>query len=104
VEILVAIDDLDDLLHKAKPRLMHRTQVHVDRDAYTAAVARLRAGIAINLPDVVAPAVAEPIGRLERIAAAAEGDRITLDREAAYDELDLARVLAVEDIRRQRNG
>ena len=71
---------------------------------YTAAVARLRAGIAVNLPDVVAPAVAGPIGRLEHMAAAAEGDHVTLKREAAYDELDLARVLAVEDVRRQRSG
>jgi hypothetical protein len=43
VEILEAIDNLDDLLHRAKPRPLHRSQVRVDRDAYSAAVDRLRA-------------------------------------------------------------
>ena len=104
VEILEAIDNLDDLLHRAKPRPLDRSQVRIDRDAYTAAVARLRAAIQTDLPDVVAPAVAEPIGLLERRAAAADGGRITLERDKVYDELDLARAVVVEDIRRQRDG
>jgi hypothetical protein len=59
--------------------------------------------IATNLPDVVAPRVAEPISRMERIGAEAsvKGDRRMLDAEAVYDELDEARRLAAEDLRRQ---
>ena len=81
MEILEAIDNLDDLLHRAKPRPLHRSQVRIDRDAYTAAVARLWAAIQTDLPNVVAPAVAEPIGLLERRVAAADGGRITLERD-----------------------
>jgi hypothetical protein len=53
VEILEAIDNLDDLLHRAKPRPLHRSQVRVNRDAYRAAVARLRAAIKIDLARAV---------------------------------------------------
>lgn len=105
MEILVAIDNLDDLMHDAKRRpLRAPSQVRVDQAAFAAAVARLRAAIATDLPDVVAPRVAEPISRLERIGADAvvKGGRLMLDAEAVYDELDAARQLAPADIRRQR--
>jgi hypothetical protein len=60
VEILVAIDQLDDVMHGAKSRLFRGpTQVGVDRAAFTAALARLRAAIAGDLPDVVAPRVGD---------------------------------------------
>jgi len=104
VEILVAIDYLDDIVHAAKQRpLRGPSQVRVERAAFIAGVARLRAAIATDLPDVVAPRLAEPIGRLERIGAEApvKGDRLMLDSEAVYDQLDEARRLAAEDLRRQ---
>jgi hypothetical protein len=104
MEILEAIDALDDMVHGAKQRPFRGpSQARVDRTAFTAAVARLRAAIASNLPDVVAPQVAEPISHLERMGAEAsvKGDRLMLDVEAVYDELDEARRLAAEDLRRQ---
>ena len=85
MEILVAIDHLDDIVHAAKQRPFRApSQVRADRAAFMAGVARLRAAIATDLPDVVAPRVAEPIGRLERIGAEAtvKRDRLMLDAEA----------------------
>ena len=104
MDILVAIDDLDDLMHKSKPRLFHSSQVRVDREVFASAVARIRAGMATSLADVVAPRTAEPIGRLERMGAddEAKGGHLTLDVEAVYDELDLMRVTVIEDIKRGR--
>jgi hypothetical protein len=57
----------------------------------------------ISIPDVVAPKLGGPIGRLERLCeeGAASGDRLTLNAEAVYDELDAARVLAIEDVKNQ---
>ena len=105
MEILEAIDNLDDLLHRANPLAAGNSlQVRIDRDAYTAAVARLWAAIQTDLPDVVAPAVAEPIGLLERRVAAADGGRITLERDKVDHESHLARAVVVEDLRRQRDG
>jgi hypothetical protein len=104
MDILVAIDEIDDLVHSAKRRLLHPSQVRVEGEAFASAVARMRAAIAVNMPDVVAPRVAESIGRLERMGAdgATKDGRLTLDAEAVYDELDLARMTAIDDIKRQR--
>jgi hypothetical protein len=107
VELLEAIDGLDDLVHGGKRRTLHAGEVLVERGALLAAVARLRAAVETDLPDVVAPAVTAPLGRLERICADAperRGGRVALDREAVYDELDTARAVVGEDIRRQRDG
>jgi hypothetical protein len=103
VEMLVAIEAIDDLVHNAKARPLHRDQVRVDRDAFRAALARVRAGMRMSIPDVVAPRVGEPIGRLERLCedGALRGDRLTLNAEAVYDELDEARALAAQDVKRQ---
>ena len=102
--MLVAIDALDDLVHDGKPRPLHRSEVRVDREAFRAALARVRAGMRISIPDVVAPSLGGPIGRLERLCEddAAGGNRLTVNVEAVYDELDQARVLAIEDVKRQR--
>ena len=52
----------------------------------------------------VAPSLGGPIGRLERLCedGAVQGDRLTVNVDAVYDELDAARMLAVEDVKRQR--
>jgi hypothetical protein len=101
--MLVAIDALDELVRNAKARPLRRDRVRVDRDAVRVALARVRAGMRISIPDVVAPLVGEPIGRLERLCedGALEGPRLTLNAEAVYDELDQARMFAVEDVKRQ---
>ena len=102
--MLVAIDALDDLVHHGKKRPLHRSEATVDREAFRAALARVRAGMRISIPDVVAPSLGGPIGRLERLCedGAVHGDRLTVNVDAVYDELDTARVLAVEDVKRQR--
>jgi hypothetical protein len=104
VEMLVAIDALDDLVHHGKKRPFHRSEVRVDREAFRAGLARVRAGMRLSIPDVVAPSLGGPIGRLERLCedGAMQGDRLTVNVDAVYDELDAARVLAVEDVKRQR--
>ena len=105
MDMLVAIDALDDLVHNAKRRPLHRDQVRVDRDAFRALLARVRTGMRISIPGVVAPRMGEPIGRLERLCedGAAQGDRLILNAEAVYELLDEARVLAAEDVRRQQD-
>jgi hypothetical protein len=104
VELLVAIDAVDDVIARAKPTLLHGEDVFIDAEAFAAAIARLRAAIGVDLPDVVAPRVAGPIGRLERICADAAPHRrgSQVNRAAVYDELDEARQLAIADIRTQR--
>jgi hypothetical protein len=106
MDMLAAIDALDDLVHNAKARLLHRDQVRVDRDAFRAGLARVRAGMRISIPDVIAPRMGEPLGRLERLCEddAAKGDRLVLNAAAVYELLDEARVLAVEDVKRQRQS
>jgi hypothetical protein len=104
VELLVAIDAVDDVIARAKRPLLHGEYFLIDAEAFAAAIARLRAAISVDLPDVVAPRVAGPIGRLERICADATPHRrgSQVNREAVYDELDEARQLAIADIRTQR--
>jgi hypothetical protein len=105
VELLVAIDALDDLLHEGKSAFLRPSQVRVHAEAYRAAVARLRAAIATDLPHVVAPAVAGPVAQLERIGETAprKGESLRLDVEEAYDQLDRARAVVLDDTQRQRD-
>ena len=106
VDMLVAIDELDDLVHNGKRRRLRPGEVTVDRGAFREALARVRAGMRISIPDVVAPSLGGPIGRLERLCedGAVPGDRLTVNVEAVYDELDAARMLAMADVKRQRGS
>ena len=67
MEILEAIDAVDDVVHRAKGVPFSST-LRVEAEAFRAGVARLRAAIHTDLPDVVAPTVAQPIAALEQIA------------------------------------
>jgi hypothetical protein len=101
MEMFVAIDAVDDLVHNAKRKLLRRDEVQVDREVFRAALARVRAGMRLSIPDVVAPQMDEPLRRLERMCEVGEG-HLTLNTEAVYDELDQMRALAPLDVKRQR--
>jgi hypothetical protein len=105
VEILAAIEAIDDVVHAARGVPFSST-LRVQAEPFRAGVARLRAAIRTDLPDVVAPRVAQPLADLERLCTSARErhGRLWLKPEAVYDLLDTARAVVVEDIRRQRGG
>ena len=105
MEILEAIDAVDDVVHRAKGVPFSST-IRIEAEAFRAGDARLRAAIHTDLPDVVAPAVAQPIAALEQICSTArERDgRLWMKPDEVYDLLDMSRAVVVEDIRRQRGG
>jgi hypothetical protein len=89
MDVLVAIDNLDDLVHNA-PSVPLTDQVRLAPERLEAAVAQLHATLP---PDVRARAEGEGLlERLDAVVASAKPvplvDQVRVDKEALYDVLD----------------
>lgn len=104
MELLVAIDAIDELVWAANPKMLHPEKKRVDEEARRAAIARLRTAMVTTFPDLVAP----QLGRARRTPRAhvrggrSSGRPRQVSLEAVGGELDEARHVAVADIKRQR--
>jgi hypothetical protein len=87
MDLLVAIDTLDDLVHNARTVPL-TDQVRVERDELRQAVEQVHA----SLPPDAEAATADPLGRLDDLVAAAKPvpltDQVRIDRDALYEALD----------------
>jgi hypothetical protein len=110
MEILVAIDHLDEVVHSA--RIVPLTDsVRVDARALRAATERLRraAGATFGAPPAFAGPTAEVfelVGAVEALAGAAKRvpftKQVRVDREPLYEALDRLRAVVPDAIREQR--
>ena len=107
MDILVAIDTLDDFIHNAKMMPLS-DDVRVDRDELLDHVERLRAGLRATVRESYRSHTAGSIEELARIAQAAPPVRllggVRLDKDEVYDLLDRMRMTVVDDIRVDRGG
>jgi hypothetical protein len=107
MDVLVAIDRLDDFVHNAK-MLPLSDDVRVDRDELLEHVERLRAGLRAELQEAYRAESMRMVDELERMARDAPPVRlfggVRIAKDEVYDVLDRMRATIPEEIRRQRGG
>ena len=107
MDVLIAIDALDDLIHNAK-MVPLSDAIRIDRDDLLEQVERMREGLRAELDEAYRTGSMRLLEQLEQMARDAPPVRILggvrMDKERVYDVLDGMRATIPEEIRVQRGG